>query len=48
MLTGGEPLLHRNLWALCAELQALRIRITLVTTGLLIEQPCRRHRRVHR
>jgi MoaA/NifB/PqqE/SkfB family radical SAM enzyme len=37
MLTGGEPLLHRNLWALCAELQALRVRITLVTTGLLIE-----------
>ena len=37
MLTGGEPLLHRNLWALCSELQALRIRITLVTTGLLAE-----------
>src|SRR5688572_15501967 len=37
MLTGGEPLLHRNLWALCTELQALRIRITLVTTGLLVE-----------
>ncbi|HYE85959.1 MAG TPA: radical SAM protein [Vicinamibacterales bacterium] len=37
MLTGGEPLLHRNLWALCAELQALGIRVTLVTTGLLIE-----------
>jgi MoaA/NifB/PqqE/SkfB family radical SAM enzyme len=38
MLTGGEPLLHRNLWSLCAKLQALRIRVTLVTTGLLIEQ----------
>jgi MoaA/NifB/PqqE/SkfB family radical SAM enzyme len=37
MLTGGEPLLHRNLWALCSRLQALNIRITLVTTGLLIE-----------
>ena len=37
MLTGGEPLLHRNLWALCAQLQALGIRITLVTTGLLVE-----------
>jgi Fe-coproporphyrin III synthase len=36
MLTGGEPLLHRNLWSLCAELQAMRIGITLVTTGLLI------------
>jgi len=38
MLTGGEPLLHRNLWSLCSGLQALRIRVTLVTTGLLIEQ----------
>jgi MoaA/NifB/PqqE/SkfB family radical SAM enzyme len=37
MLTGGEPLLHRNLWALCRQLQAMGIRITLVTTGLLIE-----------
>jgi MoaA/NifB/PqqE/SkfB family radical SAM enzyme len=37
MLTGGEPLLHRNLWALCAALQALRVRTTLVTTGLLVE-----------
>jgi hypothetical protein len=37
MLTGGEPLLHRNLWALCSELRALRIRATLVTTGLLID-----------
>jgi MoaA/NifB/PqqE/SkfB family radical SAM enzyme len=38
MLTGGEPLLHRNLWALCTRLQALGIRITLVTTGLLIDR----------
>jgi organic radical activating enzyme len=38
MLTGGEPLLHRNLWALCKQLQALGIRITLVTTGLLIDR----------
>jgi MoaA/NifB/PqqE/SkfB family radical SAM enzyme len=38
MLTGGEPLLHRNLWALCSRLQALRIRVTLVTTGLLIDR----------
>ena len=37
MLTGGEPLLHRNLWTLCRMLQALGIRITLVSTGLLIE-----------
>ena len=38
MLTGGEPLLHRNLWSLCTELQSLQIRITLVTTGLLVER----------
>jgi Fe-coproporphyrin III synthase len=38
MLTGGEPLLHRNLWALCRLFHDLGIRITLVTTGLLIEQ----------
>lgn len=37
MLTGGEPLLHRNLWALCRRLNALRIKVTLVTTGLLVE-----------
>lgn len=37
MLTGGEPLLHRNLWALCGLLQAKGVRITLVTTGLLTE-----------
>ena len=38
MLTGGEPLLHQNLWVLCRLLQDLRVHITLVTTGLLIEQ----------
>lgn len=37
MLTGGEPLLHRNLWALCDRLRRSHIRITLVTTGLLAE-----------
>src|SRR5262245_52170463 len=36
MLTGGEPLLHANLWALCDRLQEHDIRVTLVTTGLLI------------
>jgi MoaA/NifB/PqqE/SkfB family radical SAM enzyme len=37
MLTGGEPLLHRNLWALCHLLRQEGIRVTLVTTGLLVE-----------
>jgi MoaA/NifB/PqqE/SkfB family radical SAM enzyme len=36
MLTGGEPLLHRNLWRLCGRLRDQRIRVTLVTTGLLV------------
>jgi MoaA/NifB/PqqE/SkfB family radical SAM enzyme len=36
MLTGGEPLLHGNLWALCDRLQEYGIRVTLVTTGLLL------------
>jgi MoaA/NifB/PqqE/SkfB family radical SAM enzyme len=37
MLTGGEPLLHSNLWRLCERLRGLDIRLTLVTTGLLLE-----------
>ena len=37
MLTGGEPLLHRNLWALCDRLRETGVRVTLVTTGLLAE-----------
>jgi len=36
MLTGGEPLLHSNLWALCDRLHEHGIRVTLVTTGLLL------------
>jgi MoaA/NifB/PqqE/SkfB family radical SAM enzyme len=36
MLTGGEPLLHTNLWALCDRLHGAGIRVTLVTTGLLV------------
>ncbi len=36
MLTGGEPLLHAGLRSLCERLKAHRIRVTLVTTGLLL------------
>jgi Fe-coproporphyrin III synthase len=36
VLTGGEPLLHRNLPALCAFFRDLNIRVTLLTTGLLL------------
>jgi Fe-coproporphyrin III synthase len=38
MLTGGEPLLHGNLWALCERLRREGIALTLVTTGLLLER----------
>ena len=36
MLTGGEPLMHSNLWTLCAALKTLPARITLLSTGLLL------------
>jgi Fe-coproporphyrin III synthase len=38
LLTGGEPLMHPNLWALCAALHELPARITLLSTGLLLER----------
>jgi MoaA/NifB/PqqE/SkfB family radical SAM enzyme len=38
MLTGGEPLMHPNLWPLCESLQAAGIGITLLTTGLLLKR----------
>jgi MoaA/NifB/PqqE/SkfB family radical SAM enzyme len=41
MLTGGEPLLHSNLWRLCEALAALDIHVSLVTTGLLLEKHAR-------
>ena len=36
VLSGGEPLMHSNLWLLCAELKALGVRLTLLSTGLLL------------
>lgn len=38
VLTGGEPLMHSRLFALCAPLRRLGIRITLLTTGLLLNR----------
>ena len=37
VLTGGEPLLNFDLEAICDTLQSLEIRITLLTTGLLLK-----------
>ena len=36
LLSGGEPLMHPNLWALCEALHTLPARITLLSTGLLL------------
>lgn len=36
VLTGGEPLLHRNFEALCHSLKDCGVRITMLTTGLLL------------
>lgn len=38
VLSGGEALMHTNLWALCVMLRQLKIRITLLTTGLLLKK----------
>jgi MoaA/NifB/PqqE/SkfB family radical SAM enzyme len=38
VLTGGEPLLHRSFEALCNSLKEFGVRITLLTTGLLLQK----------
>ena len=38
VLSGGEALLHGNLWVLCEMLKPLGIKITLLSTGLLLER----------
>lgn len=38
VLSGGEALMHSNLWKLCALLRDNRIRITLLSTGLLLKR----------
>jgi MoaA/NifB/PqqE/SkfB family radical SAM enzyme len=38
VLSGGEPLMHSDLFGLCALLRQKRIRITLLTSGLLLER----------
>jgi MoaA/NifB/PqqE/SkfB family radical SAM enzyme len=36
LLSGGEALMHPNLWALCAVLKGLPAKVTLLSTGLLL------------
>jgi MoaA/NifB/PqqE/SkfB family radical SAM enzyme len=38
VLSGGEALLHANLWALCALLKGRPVRITLLTTGMTLQR----------
>ena len=38
VLTGGEPLMHSHLFRLCQTLMARRIRLTLLSSGLLLER----------
>lgn len=35
-LSGGEALLHPNLWRLCAALRTIQVRISLLSTGLTL------------
>ena len=37
LLSGGEPLMHSNLWSFCRSLKQLDVRITILSTGLLLE-----------
>lgn len=37
-LSGGEALMHGNLWTLCEQMKRLDMRITLLSTGLLLEK----------
>src|SRR3954447_21893980 len=38
VLSGGEALMHSNLWTLCEMLKELGISITLLSTGLLLKR----------
>ena len=38
VLSGGEALMHSNLWKFCALLKAAGIKVTLLSTGLLLKK----------
>ena len=42
LLSGGEPLMHSDFWALCKILQAAEIGITIVSTGILLRRDAER------
>jgi Fe-coproporphyrin III synthase len=41
VISGGEALLHSDLWDLCARLKSQSVKITLLTNGLLLAQQAR-------
>ena len=38
IFSGGEPLMHSDLFGLCRRLRALNVRLTILSTGLLLEK----------
>src|SRR5712692_44062 len=38
LLSGGEPLMHSDVWALCEALRSESIGITVLSTGLLLRR----------
>jgi Fe-coproporphyrin III synthase len=38
VMSGGEPMMHSNLWELCAPLREANIGITVLSTGLLLRR----------
>lgn len=42
VLSGGEPLMHSDLWRMCAELREAGIGITLLSTGILLKRNAER------
>jgi MoaA/NifB/PqqE/SkfB family radical SAM enzyme len=38
VMSGGEALMHSNLWALCEQVKAMPAKITLLSTGLLLKR----------
>lgn len=38
VLSGGEALMHANLWSLCALLKSIDVKVSLLSTGLLLQR----------
>src|SRR5690606_10777189 len=38
VLSGGEALMHSNLWKFCSVLKDRKIKVTLLSTGLLLKR----------